>query len=168
MKIEKIKIEIPTKEILLGDSKVNVKQYLDTQGKIKLLESIQTECLNTEMLNPAKLDALFNAFTILNYTDIEVEDRDLDGLIRLYDYFEINGYMTMIINAIPKVEYDALIGYLQDTINDYNKFKLSFMGTLESLMALVPELMERVAEISKEIDVESLGIVKTIYNNFGK
>lgn len=165
IKIDDLKLEIINKEISINNEVVKIKQYLPTNRKIMILEMIKQECLNTEIIDQAKLDALLNALIILHYTDIEIEDLEIEKLIQLYDYFEVNGYMTLIINAIPKVEYSALIGYLEETVNDYNKFKVSLLGTIEGIMSIAPALMERISEISKDIDIDSLSIVKDIYNN---
>ena len=73
--------------------------------------------------------------------------------------------MGIIINAIPKVEYDALVGYLNETIDDFNRYKTSITGALGSLVASLPTLMEQISEISKEIDIESLQTLTEIYTN---
>jgi len=166
MKLDTLDFTIPTTVIKLGNEQVSVRSYLTTKEKIELIEAIKMECFNTDMIDQVKIDSLFNAFIILNYIDIEFEDRDLDSLIKLYDYFEVKGYMTLIINAIPKVEYNALNGYLQETINDFNKYKVSLLGTIESIMAIAPALMERVSEISKDINIDDLKTIGKIYSEF--
>lgn len=164
MKIENFDFETKTVDITINKEIVKIKQYLNTTQKMIILNTIIGECLNTELIDQAKLDGLFNALIILNYTDIEIETIDSDSLLQLYDYFESNGYMTLIINAIPKVEYNALTGYLEETVNDYNRFKVSLLGALEGIMAILPMLMERISEISKDIDVDSLTVIKDIYS----
>lgn len=165
MKIENLKIDFPTKEIVINSEKVIIKQYLSTADKIDIIRAIQDLCFNEEIINQPKLDALFNVFIALNYTDIEFDSREVDELLKLYDYFESKGYMGIIINTIPKVEYDALVGYLNETIDDFNRYKTSITGALGSLVASLPTLMEQISEISKEIDIESLQTLTEIYTN---
>lgn len=165
MKIENLNIEFPTKEIIIDNEKIIIKQYLSTSDKIDIIQAIIDLCLNEEIINQPKLDALFNVFIALNYTDIEFESRDVDQLLKLYDYLESKGYMSVIINTIPKVEYDALVGYLNETIDDFNRLKTSITGALGSLVGSLPTLMEQISEISKEIDIDSLQTLKEIYTN---
>lgn len=164
MKIENLNIKVPQKGILIDGQAINIKQYLSTQDKIKMIIAIQDECLNTEIISQPKLDAYFNALIIVNYTDIEIENFEVDSLIELYDYFEINDYMKIIINAIPKNEYEALIEYLKNTINDYNRYKASILGAVEGIVSIAPALMEKVNEISKDIDMNALKTVSEIYS----
>ena len=164
MKIKEIINTVPTKAVTIDGNIVNIKQYLLTNDKMELINTIQDQCLNVAMVDQAHIDALFNALVITYYTDIEIE-ADVD-LIDVYDYFEINDYMTIVINAIPKNEYEALIEYVSETINDYNRYKASILGALEGIVSIAPALMERVNEISKDIDIESLKEIGNIYQNF--
>lgn len=167
MKIEEIKLNISEIEIDIDGEKVKVKQYLSTPRKIALIEAIQMEVFNTTLIDHVKLDALFNAFIILNYTDIKIGfEKTIDNLFNLYDYFESSGYMSLIIRAIPKVEYDALVGYLEETTNDFNRVKISNYSVVESLVKVLPTLMEEIKGIIDEIDIDSLTTLKDIYSRF--
>lgn len=168
MKIDKINVTNYEKSIVLGSETVKVKQYLSSDEKTKIIEAITEECLNVKLIDQVKLDALFNAFVILNYTDIEIDDkfRDVKSLLLIYDYFESIGYMSLIIEAIPKVEFESLIEYLKYTIEDYNKLKVSAVETLESLVIKLPILMEEINKQVKDFDWSSLGLIKDILTQF--
>lgn len=162
MKIENIELVIPKKEIKLGDEKVQVKQYLPTKGKSDIMIAIKEFCFDTQILDQAKVDAVLNGLIILNYTDIEFEFEETRELVEFYDYLEINDYIVKIIEAIPEIEYNALIGYYKNTISDFNKIKVSPLATLMQAIEVVPELMEKISEISKEIDLEAIKVVADI------
>ena len=164
MKLENVEVKIPEKEIVLGTEKVKVKQYLPAREKSDMLLAVHEFCFNTQLLDQPKTDAIFNSLIVLNYTDIEYESRDEDDLLLLYDYLEINDYVAKVIDAIPEIEYNALIGYYRSTINDFNKFKVSSIAAFAQVVELVPELMEKVSEISKEIDLEAIKTVTGIYS----
>ena len=167
MKIENIDYEIPVKEITLGDKKVRVKQYLPVREKINLFDAIRDWCFNGHLIDQPKIDALFNAFLILSYTDIEFAFEKEEEVLEFYDYMEVNSYIFPIINIIPEVEYNALISYYNNTVNDFNKFKSSSLATLANLLEHGKELMEEIGEISKEIDVEAIKLVAEISNKLG-
>jgi hypothetical protein len=137
---------------------VHVKQYLSAEDKSKIISALVSESLNTILIDQIKLDALFNAFIILNYTDITIGNnlRSIENLMKIYDYFEATGYMSKIINTIPKAEYDSLLNYLKDTVEDYNKIKVSTVGLMEGLVSYIPTLMENIKESFKDFNTESL------------
>lgn len=166
MEIKEMKIKETYTEIKIDDQEVKVRQYLPTIEKIKIIEAIIAFCEDDEFVNYAKIDALFNVFLALNYTEITLEGRDLNSLFKLYDYLESNNYMGLIIQAIPQVEYSALVDYLKEAINDFNKFRVSGMGTIQGLVKAMPVLMEQIKEISKEINVEDFNILKEISSKY--
>ena len=109
MKLDNINLEIETAEIIVGGEKIHIKSYLPTAEKMDLVDALKMEVLNEPIINQPKLDALLNIFIVINYTDIEIENRDVDNLLRVYDYLEYNGIIEAILQKIPKVELDALI-----------------------------------------------------------
>lgn len=156
--------EMRTQEILLEEEKVLVKQYLPTRAKSDLIEAIQEFCFKENIIDQPKMDALFNAFIVLNYSDIEFEWNEIEEVLEFYDYLESQNYVTLIIDAIPEIEYNALIGYYEDTINDFNKYKVSNTAMFMSLVEFGPALMEKIGEMSKEIDLDAIKLVADISN----
>lgn len=156
--------EMRTQEILLEEEKVLVKQYLPTQAKSDLIEAIQEFCFKENIIDQPKMDALFNAFIVLNYSDIEFEWNEIEEVLEFYDYLESQNYVTLIIDAIPEIEYNALIGYYEDTIDDFNKYKVSNTAMFMSLVEFGPALMEKIGEMSKEIDLDAIKLVADISN----
>ena len=166
MKIENIDLKIPTVEILLGTEKVLVKQYLPTYDKSNLLGALKEWCFQEELIDQPKIDALFNILIVLNYTDIQFDSREVDDLLDFYDYIEVNNYMSIVLDAIPEIEYNALIGYYESTVNDFNKFKVSALSLFRSLVDVGPVLMEKIGEMSKEIDTDAIQLIADISKKF--
>ena len=166
MKIENIDLKIPTVEILLGTEKVLVKQYLRTYDKSNLLGALKEWCFQEELIDQPKIDALFNILIVLNYTDIQFDSREVDDLLDFYDYIEVNNYMSIVLDAIPEIEYNALIGYYESTVNDFNKFKVSALSLFRSLVDVGPVLMEKIGEMSKEIDIDAIQLIADISKKF--
>ncbi len=154
--------EIKKEEVLLGEEKVLVKQYLPTRGKSDLIEAIQEFCFGEHIIDQPKMDALFNAFIVLNYSDIEFKWDEVEEVLEFYDYLESQNYITLIIDAIPEIEYNALIGYYEDTVNDFNRYKVSSTAMFMSLVEFGPALMEKIGEMSKEIDLDAIKLVADI------
>ena len=82
MKITNTDLNIKEKEVMLGDKKVLVKQYLETDKKSKIFKALGDLCFGEQILDQPKIDALFNAFIILNYTNIEFDSRDVYELLK--------------------------------------------------------------------------------------
>ena len=162
MKIENIELKIPTTEILLGTEKVLVKQYLAVQDKSNLLEALKEWCFQEELIDQPKIDALFNALIVLNYTDIQFDSREVEDILDLYDYLEANNYIALVLDGIPEIEYNALIGYYESTVSDFNKFKTSALALYQSLVETGPALMEKIGEMSKDVDVDAIKLVADI------
>lgn len=161
MKITNTDLNIKEEVVMLGNEKVLVKQYLETDKKSKIYKALGDLCFGEQILDQPKIDALFNAFIILNYTDIEFGSRDVYELLKFYDYMESNNYTSLVLQAIPEIEYNALIGYYKSTVSDYDRFKVSTLATFANMVEHGPELMEKISELSKEIDMDA---IKTIAN----
>lgn len=156
MKLENIKYEVPTVKVIIEGKAVLVKEYLPTKDKSNMLEAIKEYCFNESILDQPKIDAIFNVLIVLNYTDIEFEFKNEYELLDFYDYMEINNYIIPIINSIPEIEYNALLGYYKSTVSDFDKFKTSGVALFANLVEQGPALMEKIGEVSKEIDIEAL------------
>lgn len=156
MKIEDLKYDIPVTKVNLGTKEVNVKEYLPTADKSNILEAIKEYSFNENIIDQPKMDAIFNSLIVLNYTDIEFEFKNEYELLEFYDYMEVHNYITQIINSIPEIEYNALLGYYKGTVSDFDKFKTSGVALFANLMEQGPALMEKIGEVSKEIDIEAL------------
>lgn len=161
MKITNTDLNIEEEVVMLGDEKVLVKQYLETDKKSKIYKALGDLCFGEQILDQPKIDALFNTFIILNYTDIEFGSRDVYELLKFYDYMESNNYTSLIMQAIPEIEYNALIGYYKSTVSDFDRFKVSTLATFANMVEHGPELMEKISELSKEIDMDA---IKTVAN----
>lgn len=162
MIIKNIDFEIPMEEIIINKETVLIKQYLPVKEKGDILEAIKEFCFSDDIINQPRMDALFNVFIVLNYSNIQFEWDDVEELLNFYDYLEINNYITPIIDAIPEIEYNALIGYYESTINDFNKYKVSTLAAIFSFAEFAPALMEKIGEISKEIDLDAIKLVADI------
>lgn len=162
MKIENIKLDIKEKEIMLGKDKILVKQYLQVKDKSDIMNAIKDYCFIDNLIDQPKMDALFNTFIVLNYTNIKFEFKSVYDLLDFYDYMETNNYIHPIIGAIPEIEYNALIGYYENTVSDFNKFKTSTVAAIMTAVEYGPELMEKIGELSKEIDMDAIKLVAEI------
>lgn len=168
MFFKNVKINEITKKVNLGEYLVNVKQYIPTNEKIKIIEALVESCIESGFVNRIKLDAFFSVFLVLNYTDIEIENekRDEDSLMEIYDFLESNGFVQFIINAIPKEEIKFLEDSLEKTINDLMVFRCSTAGAIENLVLNLPKTMEELQKVLKDFDFNSLSIMKEIKSQY--
>lgn len=162
MNLQNIDLKTTVKKVVFQGQEVLVKQYISAKAKQEIIDGIKTEVLNEIIIDQVKLDVLFNMYIIVNYTDIEFPDKEYETLLKYYDYLESTDYLNGILGAIPKVEYDTLRGYLDLTLADFDKYKVSFAGTMESLVVSLPALMENIGAMSKEL--KGLEMAQAVYN----
>lgn len=163
MVLNNIDLNVTEKKVIFQGQEVLVKQYISAIKKQDIIDAIKTEVLSEIIIDQVKLDVLFNMYIIANYTDIELPDMEYDTLVKYYDYLESTDYLNGILGAIPKVEYEALQGYLNLTLTDFNKYKVSVAGTMESLVNTLPTLMENINAITKELENSDLEMARTLY-----
>lgn len=142
--------------IELDGRKIKVKQYLEAKEKSSILELIKEYSFNEQILDLPKLDGVFNALLILGYTDIELEFNHAYDLLEFYDIMESNSLVELIIQEIPKIEYNAMVNYYKDTVGDYNRFKESFTASLFKMVEIMPHITKELVKLSEEIDMDEI------------
>jgi hypothetical protein len=157
-----------TVEIVIGDKKVQVLQYLPVEKKSSLVNIVLQEAIDysTGMIDKVKGDALFWSYVVAMYTDIQV---DSNIILDIYDIMESNGVIDAVISAIPEDEYDSLVEYLSDAISDYDKYKTSVSGIISQVINDLPNALKIVNESLGQFDgskfSEVVNLVKTVGGN---
>lgn len=134
---EKIK-EIET--ININGVEIEVKQYLPINDKLKVIQNvlsfIQADEMSTgrKFKNPLQLEAIEIMEVIRAYTNITfTEKQAMDNLDKTYDLLDSNGVIDVIINAIPAEEFDILNKSMDESVEEYYKYKNSTAGILDML-----------------------------------
>lgn len=153
MKIQDFSITPRVKEIVIGNEKISVKQYLPSKDKIDLIDGVVDLLAQRGDLvtNPAYANSIFNGYLIMYYSDLEFDFVDSGVAIEVYDYFESNGYLETFVAAIPKTEYSSLFDFISESIVEFNKYRQSASLVADRFILALPDLMERIRDISENI-----------------
>lgn len=151
----KLKLNTNTKSVAVGDTEIEVLEYLPIEEKYSLIMTVLAGSKeDTGLYNQLKLNMLFNLYLIYAYTNINFTDKQKEDEIKLYDILESNGVVDTVIAAIDEKEYNELQGYITKTIEDDIKYNTTIAGTLKSIIAELPKQAEEVKKILDNFDKE--------------
>lgn len=129
----------PKQEIKIieyNNQKIEIKQYLPIEEKLKLITKvINLSAEDSNYSNPIKEDIYFYIELIKEYTNITFTDKQEEDILKLYDSFKSNDLLDDIIKAIPEEEYNNLYYDLRQTIDAIYKYRNSAMGVLDIISA---------------------------------
>lgn len=151
-----LKLNKNLKVIKINGKDVAVKQYLPAEDKNAILEIAMQQADKGTILNSFALDAIFHTYLVLKYSDISVDSEDMENLFDLYDILESNGVIDAIISAIPEDEYIALRDYLKEMVESYLTYRNSARALVEQLSFFAPAAVEKLQEVSENVDVDKL------------
>lgn len=124
------------KIIEYNNQKIEIKQYLPIEEKLKLITKvINLSAEDSNYSNPIKEDIYFYIELIKEYTNITFTDKQEEDILKLYDSFKSNDLLDDIIKAIPEEEYNNLYYDLRQTIDAIYKYRNSAMGVLDIISA---------------------------------
>ena len=137
----KCKINEVENEIVFGEEKIMVKQYLPIQEKLRIIGNV-VELAHEEEYhfpNPVKAKVFCELETIFRYTNITFTDKQKEDLGKLYDILKSSGLIEAVLNAIPDEEYVNLVQGVNDTIEALYRYENSAMGILDGIKSSYDE-----------------------------
>ena len=126
------------KTIKINDIEIEVKQYLPINDKLGVIQNVinfvAADELNTgrKFKNPVQLEVvqifeIIRAYTNLNFTEKQLTD----NIDKTYDLLETNDVINDILSAIPAEEYKAISEGIDESVEEYYKYKNSAFGIME-------------------------------------
>lgn len=162
-----LKLNKALKIIKVGGKDISVKQYLPAEDKNAILEIAMQQADQGTILNTFALDAIFHTYIVLKYSDIKVDLNEFEDILVLYDLLESNGIIDAIVAAIPKEEYTSLKDYLEEMVQSYLTYRNSARALVEQFSFFAPNVAEKLAEASQNIDVDKLKQVVQLADKTG-
>lgn len=127
-----LKMDTEVKVITIGEQEIEVKQYLPVNDKLILIgNAISSAADDNNFANPVKLEVFTALEIVFAYTNISFTDKQKEDPVKLYDIMESNGIFNAIIDAIPKVEYKAIIDGVEECAEAVYTYRNSVMGILD-------------------------------------
>lgn len=113
---------------------VHVKQYLSVDQKLGFIQSVLERAVEKDSFyNPAKIEVFFNLQILYDYTDIVFTIKQRENFLKMYDVLEINNVFDIIINALPKNEYETMMNWCNSCAKNLYEFQVSLIGILMTL-----------------------------------
>ena len=152
------------KNITINDQVIEVKQYLPISDKINIITNvIENSADDNNFANPVKVEVFANLEIMYAYTNISFTDKQKEDPTKLYDLLEENGIIAEVIAAIPENEYALLLGWTDETIEAFYKYRNSVLGILDTISADYSNLSLDATNLQKQIaDPENLKLLKSI------
>lgn len=159
-------IPAPKTVEILGD-KVEIKQYLPMADKNSILEMVVQTADGGTVINTLALNAIFETYLVMKYTDIEFTQEDKADLFGLYDKLECNGIIEQVIKNIPAIEYKLLKDSLESIVKEYKDYRISAKGCIDTLLLFAPNAAEKLNEAVAQFDSEKIENVVNIAKGAG-
>ena len=165
-----LKINNQVININYNEQIIEVKQYISVNDKLKLISDVLNNSYDEQnnFANPVKTKVYIGLGIIEYYTNINFTDKQKEDMVKLYDCFESNGLLDMIINAIPSSEYKWLINSVDSTVKAFYAHRDSVLGILETIKTDYSDLNLDATEIqSKLADPQNMELLKNVLSKLG-
>ena len=164
----KCKLNIEEIPVQIGEETIVVKQYLPIQDKLALIGRVveSAHMQDENYSNPVKAAVfrdleVFEAYTNISFTDKQKEDPS-----KLYDILYSSNALSVILNSIPKEEYNSIVKGIEDTIESVYKYQNSILGILDTLKTDYSNLDFDITNLSSKLtNIDNLDMVKNILTN---
>ncbi len=160
----KLKTNTDVKIVDFNDSKIEVLQYLPIADKYDLVSVVLQESKEDALYSPVRIDMLFHLFLVFSYTNITFTEKQKEDLPKLYDTLLSCGLLDKIIEVIPQEEYDMLMDYIDEYINQDMNYNTTAAAMVKNLLAAIPENMDKITNVMNKFDpnkfVEMMEFVK--------
>lgn len=148
----KLKSNTETKEIKIGDSTIEVKQYLPISDKNDLIQIALQKAEENGIYNELLLETYFNLNIIYLYTNITFTEKQREDELKLYDLLESNKVIDLVIAALPENEYQDLKDMMEETRDDIQFYRNTAGAVLQSIIQDLPKNAAAAKEIIDSFD----------------
>ena len=148
----KLKMNESIKEVQIGETKIEVKQYLPVEEKYSFLNIVLQNSLENDIYNPIKVDMYFHLYLVYLYTNINFTDKQKEDESKLFDVLLTNGIIEGVITTIPEAEYNMLVNLLNQMIEKNEKYKTTFAGVVGKFINDLPAQADAAMKIVENFD----------------
>ena len=152
-----------------NEQKIEVKQYLPIEDKLKLITAIvQNSIDDNGYYNPAKIYVYTIVEMINFYTNINFTEKQKTDIAKTYDLIVSSGFSAKVFEAINPYEYNQLKSWVGELITSIYEYKNSIYGIMESLGQDFKDLNLEATEIEEKIgNKENLKLLKEVMDKMG-
>ena len=158
------------KTVNINNNAIEVKQYLPINDKLALISKVinLSHDSSNNFANPIQLEVIGTIEIIMAYTNLSFTEKQKEDYAKLYDLFEENGIIDLIIAEIPEREYNYIIDGVNETADAVYKYQNSVMGILDTVSQDYNNLNFDAQNIQAVLgDENNVGLVKQVLDKLG-
>ena len=158
------------KNVDLNGVTIEVKQYLPVNDKLDLISRVlnASHDQSANFANPIQLEVIGTIEIIMAYTNLSFTEKQKEDYAKLYDLFEENGIIDLIIAEIPEREYNYIIDGINETADAVYKYQNSVLGILESASKDYSNLEFDASQIQSMLaDPSNISLVREVLSKLG-
>lgn len=150
----KLKVDTEVKTFDFEGNKIEVLQYLPIEDKYSLINIALQSSKEGNIYNQVKLEAIFNLYIVMMYSNITFTDKQKEDLFKLYDRLQSNGIIDSVIMNMAEGEYKELYNLLSKTLEDKLHYDNTAAGVINNLIESLPAQAEEMQKIVDNFDKE--------------
>ncbi|MCC8068724.1 MAG: hypothetical protein LIO71_03035 [Ruminococcus sp.] len=148
----KLKINEDVNTFKFQGQTIEVLKYLNSSDKYDLVMITLQKAKEDGMYNPLKLDIFFHLHLVYMYTNLSFTDKQRENELKIYDCLKSNGFIDKMLELIDEDEYNELINWIDQIVEDTMRYKNSAAAVLQSLITDLPGNAEAAARIVDSFD----------------
>lgn len=149
----KLKQNKDVKTFKFADKEIEVLQYLPASDKYDLIMSTLQECYVDNVYNEFLKEVYFNLNIVFMYTNLTFTDKQKEDMTELYDILDSNEFFNMVIENIPKEEYEFLVLSMEEIQTAMERYEQSIAGALAKGFNVLPQAVEATMTAMKDFDI---------------
>ena len=166
------KVNNEVKTIDFNNNVIEVKQYLPIEEKMELVESvvngIDAESVGYKFVNYLQVEILFTIGLIRYYTNLSFTEKQTENKYKFYDNLVSSGLVEVVIEVIPKEEYNFITTQIDNIINSIYDSKTSFLGIMDATATDYKNLELDAEKIKKDLaNREGVEFLQEVLNKMG-
>lgn len=148
----KLKINTSVNTFDFEGQTIEVLKYLDSADKYDLIMITLQKAKEDGLYNPFKLDVFFHLHLVYMYTNLSFTDKQREDELKIYDCLKSNGFIDKMLEVIDENEYNELINWIDQIVEDTMTYKNSAAAVLQSIITDLPGNAEAAARIVDSFD----------------
>ena len=149
----KLKQNKDVKTFKFADKDIEVLQYLPASDKYDLIMGTLQECNVDNVFNEFLKEVYFNLNLVFMYTNLTFTDKQKEDMTELYDILDSNGFFNMVIENIPKEEYEFLVLSMEEIQTAMERYDQSIAGALAKGFNVLPQAVEATMSAMKNFNI---------------
>lgn len=148
----KLKVDKSVEIFDFNENKIEVLRYLPIEEKRDLVEITLQKAEENGIYNPVLLDMYFHLHLVYMYTNLSFTDKQKENEAKIYDTLACNGFFDKFFEVLPESEYEDLMDYIEDIMEDTLTYKNTAGAVLQSVIQDLPKNAQAAADIVKSFD----------------